>query len=108
MTARVIPISRSAGRGRQPVEVEQRRDLRDELVATVLEDVDHARELLLLTRSAMRAVAAGRSPADDLTALERLVIRLAYQRGTAAAGLRADEVCPDGADLRHVGHGAAA
>lgn len=108
MTARVIQLERRGGRGRQPAAIEAANDVRDELVATVAEDLDHARELLRLTRSAMRAVAHGRSPANDLLALEALIHRLTYQRASAAAALRADELCPDGATARHAAHGRAA
>lgn len=106
MTARVIPMERARRSGRQPAEVEAMRDLREELTALLAEDLDHARELLALTRSAMRAVADGRSPGTQLDAIERLVHRLTYQRKSAANALVGDVDCPDW--IAAVGHGAAA
>lgn len=106
MTTRVIPIQRGSGRGRQPAEVEALRDLRDELTALVLEDLDHARQLLALARTAMRQVAKSQSPSTTLVELETLILRLTYQRKSAESALRADEACPDG--LVGAPHGVAA
>lgn len=106
MTARVIPITRSAGAGRQPVEIEQLRDNRDELRAVVLEGVELAARLLLIVRRAERTLAAGRSCATDLDELERLALR--HGTRMAAAAIDANEICPDGATVRHIGCGMAA
>lgn len=108
MTARVVPFERPTRSGRQPAAVEQTRDLHDELTALIAEDLDHGRELLAVTRTAMVAVAAGRSPADHLVALEDRILRLILQRKGASAALAAQDVCPDGAETRHLGHGRAA
>jgi hypothetical protein len=108
MTARVIPITRSAGRGRQPVQVEQLRDTRDELRALVLEGVELAARLLLIIRRAERTLAGGRSCATDLDELERLALR--HGTRMAAAAIDADLVndCPDAVEHRALNHGRAA
>lgn len=108
MTARVIPIQRQTGRGRQPAIVERLRDDRDELVALTAEAIDLAGRLVVISRRAQVRLARGISPADLLDDIERMALRYGIQATAAAAALRADDVCPDGADVRHSGHGAAA
>lgn len=108
MTGRVIPIARGVGRGRQPVEVEQLRDARDELRAMVLEGVELAARLLLVVRRAERAVAAGRSCATDLDELERLANRHSTRMAAAAIDAGLTSHCPDTAEHGALNHGRAA
>lgn len=105
----VVTLPRVMGRpskARLEALEERANDARDEVAALIAEDLDHARELLALTRGAMRAVALGRSPANHLVAIEDLVHRLTFQRRSAQAALTADVDCPDG--IEALGHGAAA
>lgn len=106
MTAQVIPIERGSGRGRQPVQVERLRDVRDELTALM----DEGRELgLLIVELARRAealLARGQSPASVLDQLEHVGNRQANRMTAAIAQARLDDPCMDGA--AEPGHGAAA
>jgi hypothetical protein len=94
-------------RGRQPRHVELARDLRDDLVAVADDGRDFAGAVLRLARIAQLQLAAERSPATTLDALERLAAR--HQTAMTALGARAREtrICPD-VEGRAIGHGEAA
>ena len=106
MTATVIQLKRSRGRGRQPAEVELVRDTRDELTAFLAETAERYARLLATARQAQRHLARGWSPANALDDMERDLVRGLNQ--VAAAAVQAAPICPDGADVRHIGHGRAA
>lgn len=99
---------RASGRGRQPAAVEVLRDQRDELVALTDEGLELAARLVAISRRAQARVARGVSPADLLSEIETLAIRSGIRLTSAAIELRSGEVCPDGIEDRHAGHGAAA
>lgn len=60
MTAPVIQITRTGGRGRQPAAVEQIADLQDEIAALAAEREDLADELAALSRRIQLAIHANR------------------------------------------------
>lgn len=102
----VIVLERRAGRGRQPAEVEVARDARDELTACRAETAERYARLLAGARRAQVSLAAGRSAAEVLDAMERDLVRGLNQLAAAAAA--DDAICLDGETRRHVGCGQAA
>ena len=60
MTAPVLSIARTAGKGRQPVAIERIRDLEDELAAVAAERTDLADEITALSRRIDLAIRADR------------------------------------------------
>lgn len=116
MTARVIPITRARGRGRQPAIVEELRNQRDEIRVVAEEALDFAVSAVHLSRRIQVALASGRFGliADFADEIERLGNHATVRAKAAAAiaKIRQAEIngaCPD----EHVlvaepGHGAAA
>jgi hypothetical protein len=103
----LLPI-RTSGRGRQSAIVEELRDQRDELTAAIAEGAELAARIVTLARTAQVRLVRGVSPADLLDELERVGLRHASRMTAAAAAMGADDICPDGAEERHSGHGRAA
>lgn len=99
---------RPTGRGRQSAIVEELRDQRDELTAAIAEGAELAARIVALARTAQVRLARGVSPADLLDELERLGLRHAARMTAATAAMGAADICPDGAEERHSGHGRAA
>lgn len=60
MTAPVLSIARTAGKGRQPAAIERIRDLEDELAAVAAERSDLADEIAALSRRIDLAIRADR------------------------------------------------
>ena len=108
MTAHVIQIGARRGRGRQPREVEDLRDAREELAALVAEGRELADRIVAVSRRAERNLARGWSAANDLDELERLGLRHQARMASAGAAARVGAICPDGQTERHVGCGRAA
>jgi hypothetical protein len=96
VTAKVIQLERTRGRGRQPFDVEERRILREELSALIAEGHELATLLIHVARRAQVL----------LDELERLGLRHQARMTAAAAEWHSDTACPDGVDA--MGHGAAA
>jgi hypothetical protein len=84
VTAPVVSITRTAGKGRQPVVIERIRDLEDELVALSSERVDLADEISALSRRIDLAIRADRPDVAMHVAgrLDALAASLS-RRGTA-------------------------
>jgi uncharacterized membrane protein len=84
------------------------RDLRDEITALVAEGRELADGLLALARQAQSLRARGWSDANVLDEIERLALRHGARMAAAAAGAHQADLCPDGENVRHIGHGRAA